>query len=261
MFKKHFQRFVMTTIALATTWATAAQLDAKSAHRDPSVSYKQYVNRARTLSARPIAGGSALDNAVKFRGAQLPAATEWGTERYAQANFVRLRDERFLVDSQHPGFMRRSTWLYPDDGCFARAQLANNNLLNWNVETPKKVFVFGDLNVRTANSPTGSVSWWYHVAPIVEVRGQKFVLDPALNAAGPLRLDQWLALQSTTPGELEVAICASGSYSPYDACDREIRGNESEAVRDQQGYLGSEWSRVQSLGRDPNQELGDNPPW
>ncbi len=157
--------------------------------------------------------------------------------------------------------MRRSSWLYPDDGCFARASLAILNLSKWNVAVPKKVFVFGDLRVETKNSPSGFVTWWYHVAPLVEVNGEKFVLDPAIEPSRPLPLGDWLARQSANPDALEVAVCGSGSYTPYDECFKETDGEETSALSEQGYYLDAEWERLQRLGRNPVEELGDLPPW
>jgi hypothetical protein len=37
--------------------------------------------------------------------------------------FHMIRDTRYLQTSE-PSFPRRLTWLYPDDGCYARAELA-----------------------------------------------------------------------------------------------------------------------------------------
>jgi len=160
-----------------------------------------------------------------------------------------------------PMFPRRSSWLYPDDGCYARAQLINRNLLQWMSTAPKKIFVFGDLNVKTANSPYGEVTWWYHVAPIVQVQGVKFVLDPSVDPIRPLKLEEWLSAMAANPGELEVAVCGSGSYTPLDSCDKEANDKEPEAERDQAFFLSPEWERVENLGRDPEKELGDDPPW
>jgi hypothetical protein len=175
--------------------------------------------------------------------------------------FARMRDRRWLQTDDHPGFLRRSSWLYPDDGCFARAGLAIMNFAQWALPVPSKIFVFGDLVVKTANSPSGSVSWWYHVAPIVQVGADKYVLDPALEPTHPLKLEDWLAKMSVDVHRLEVAICASGSYTPDDRCDHVTDGVEAVAAGDQIGYLQDEWFRLEELKRDPTRELGAEPPW
>lgn len=258
--------------AQAESVALTAQFS--SARRAPGVSYKAYTARAKTLAQQrqgqqgqqgqhgPLLqdAKSAVESAHAFSAGDLAAATTWESSAQMQERFEQVRDLRFLNDGQHSG-LRRSTWLYPDDGCFARAGLMMRNLFASKVRLPKKVFVFGDLTVNTPNAENGSVSWWYHVAPIVEVSGEKYVLDPAIEPHHPLPLAQWLATMSTTPQNLEVAICDSGSYTPYDACAHESDGVEAEAMKDQFYFLGEEWQRLLLLNRDPEKELGENPPW
>ena len=96
---------------------------------------------------------------------------------------------------------------YPDDGCYARAQLMASRMQSLGV-TPGKIWAFaqGDqfktrpdlptaLVARTPNHPNGSVSWKYHVAPLVAVRGDDgktygFIIDPAL-FKNPVSLKDW----------------------------------------------------------------------
>lgn len=246
----------------AVGWASG--LDSKSARREPGVSYLAYKAHAFLMSqgAHTLAT-SAVDEAKPYGESKstLPAATLWKSQEEMKQNFEKFRDHRFMLRSAQPGFQRRSSWLYPDDGCFARAALAVLNLSKWNVTVPKKVFVFGDLDVKTNNSRYGSVSWWYHVAPLVEIDGVKYVLDPAIEPKNPLRLEDWLARMNANPDSLEVAVCGSGAYTPYDACHKESDGVESSALADQGRYLDSEWYRLKELGRIPEAELGDSPPW
>lgn len=87
---------------------------------------------------------------------------------------------------------------YPEDGCYARAQ-EMSMILEKNGVITGKVFIEGDLRVKTDNSPKGYVEWWYHVAPIVFVKkGNKigpYVLDPSLfKKAVPL--DEWVKIQT-----------------------------------------------------------------
>jgi hypothetical protein len=135
------------------------------------------------------------------------------------------------------------------------------NLIKWKESAPNKIFVFGDLQVKTKNSPDGLVEWWYHVAPIVEVNGEKFILDPAIEPHSPLKIEDWLRTMTGDIAKLEVAICGSGSYAPYDICDKTSDGIEAAAGRDQIQYLSNEWWRLEELRRVPLEELGDKPPW
>jgi len=238
-------------------------LNLQSARREKGISYLEYMEHARELSLQQSQrlNSSPVDLAKEYKSAQLPAAILWPSQEEMQSRFERARDVRWLTTDEHPEFLRRSSWLYPDDGCFARAALANRNFKTWTIDVPNKVFVFGDLSVKTDNSPTGSVEWWYHVAPLVEWNGQKYVLDPALNPQQPLPLLEWLGLMSDDPESLRVAVCESGTYFPFDSCDTVTDGVEGRAHSDQLYYLDAEWRRLLDLRRNPNEELGDNPPW
>lgn len=256
--------FIVVVFSLSYSGAWAASgLDGKSAYREPGISYRAYKAFAHVLSESQVSSvdRTPVDTAKAYGSANLPAATAWPSQEEMLERFKRFRDLRFLDDRSHPDFLRRSTWLYPDDGCFARAALAILNLDKWNYEIPNKVFVFGDLAVKTKNSPDGEVTWWYHVAPLVEVDGQKYVLDPAVEPEAPLLLKDWLARMSPDPATLEVAVCGSGSYTPYDACAKETDHVEDLAGQEQSQFLGAEWQRLKKLGRSPESELGDFPPW
>jgi len=249
---------IFSSSAFAQDWT-------KSAVRERGASYLGYKSVAETFAA--VGGLATPDRVTPMQAAQtganrnLAAATEWESEQVMIERFSQFRDHRFMTTPNKPNFQRRSSWMYPDDGCFARAALAVRNLVQWTFKAPSKVFVFGDLKVKSANAIGGEVTWWYHVAPMVEINGQKYVLDPAINPAGPLKLDDWLATMSETPENLEVSVCASGSYTPGDDCAKETDGIEAGAQSDQVWYLDMEWQRILDLNRVPEEELGDNPPW
>lgn len=234
-----------------------------SAVREPGTSYKAYMNRARTFSDQSGIEKrvTPMGSSQHFGEATLSDATAWESEAVMVDRFKQFRDLRFLFVDDRPDFARRSSWMYPDDGCFARAALANRNLAQMNHPVPKKVFAFGDLQVESPNAQGGSVSWWYHVAPIVQIEGEKYVLDPAISPKAPLKLADWLARMNSNPGSIEVAICESGTYTPGDDCTKTTDGEEKGAEYDQEFYLRAEWSRLVSLGRDPERELGEFPPW
>ncbi len=175
--------------------------------------------------------------------------------------FQKIRDLQFLSDPAHPGVLRRSTWLYPDDGCYARAQLAVYNAFGESNLRVHKIFSFGDLEARTTNTFSGVVAWWYHVAPILRTQEGAFVLDPAIEPSRPLPVAEWLALQGDENRQIAIAICSAKSYDPLSACNAIVGISLQSAVEDQSYLLGSEWGRLEDLGRDPMQELGDFPPW
>lgn len=246
-------------ISLMVSQAAWAQ-EIVSAYRHPDIEYAFYEERASKGDKNFLIRSTPLSSSRYYSSsATLPKATGW-KESELQARFKKIRDARFLVQKKQANFPRRSSWLYPDDGCFARAAMANRNVFRWFHPIPNKVFAFGNLRVKTKNSPRGSVSWWYHVAPIVEVRGEKFVLDPAIDPDHPLRLEEWLARMGN-PQKIKVSICGSGTYSPGDNCQKETDGVEARAQRAQEKYLTLEWNRLVKLGRSTENELGDLPPW
>ncbi|HEY8224977.1 MAG TPA: protein-glutamine glutaminase family protein [Pyrinomonadaceae bacterium] len=91
-------------------------------------------------------------------------------------------------------------FLYPDDGCWARAHEMCRLMINMNV-TPKKVWIQGNLYVSTKNHPDCEVWWNWHVAPTLCMRGpglfqkQDMVIDPALFAT-PVSKTTWKGVQS-----------------------------------------------------------------
>jgi hypothetical protein len=90
---------------------------------------------------------------------------------------------------------------YPLDGCYARAE-EMSRLLEKDGITAVKIFVQGNLEVKTSNSPTGKVDWWYHVAPVVLVKKSgnyiPMVIDPSV-FDHPVSADEWVDIQTKGP--------------------------------------------------------------
>jgi hypothetical protein len=90
---------------------------------------------------------------------------------------------------------------YPADGCYARAHLLVRRLQRAGYK-PYKVWSMRngeDLYVRTRNDPRGHVTWKYHVAPILRVRGDNdeqswYVIDPSLFSR-PVKISTWRSAQ------------------------------------------------------------------
>lgn len=183
------------------------------------------------------------------------------TEAQINEVFVLLRDHRFLKMSSSNKFLRRSTWLYPDDGCFARAELLITNGLQFGFPKMDKIFSFGNLTVSTNNSPSGEVNWWYHVVPIVRTVDKVFVLDPALDPTRALLAQEWLDLQGDKLELVKVAVCNGDTYEPFSSCLKEDKSSANQSLIDQLDFLDLEWSRLLELNRNPELELGDFPPW
>ncbi|HXH32686.1 MAG TPA: protein-glutamine glutaminase family protein [Bacteriovoracaceae bacterium] len=235
--------------------------DPNSAHRTPGTSFEAYENRAiRDTIGVQSSEPTVLDRATYFSQSGLRDATHWPSYSKVLTRFRHVRDVRFLNWLRNPDFTRRSSWLYPDDGCYIRAALAVINARKLGAGTPNKVFAFGNLKATTANSPKGYVTWWYHVAPIVQVGSTKYVLDPAIEPSKPLTLTAWLSRMGD-PATMKVAICGSGAYVPSSTCKKISDGTEGTATKNQNKFLDYEWDRLVKLGRNPELELGGSPPW
>lgn len=105
-------------------------------------------------------------------------------------------------------------FLYPRDGCYARAHEMCRRLMNQGL-TPEKVWIYGGLHVDTANWHECEINWSWHVAPTLRVatpgsppEGEKLVIDPSL-CKSPVSIAEWKALQSIT------ADIRESSWEPF----------------------------------------------
>ncbi|GGI80547.1 protein-glutamine glutaminase family protein [Legionella impletisoli] len=175
--------------------------------------------------------------------------------------FYLIRDSRFLYSDYGPNFARRISWLYPDDGCFLRAALGGYKVEKEHFTRPGKLFVFGKLQAETPYSPKGYVRWWFHVALIVELWGNYYVLDPALDPYNPMQLSNWFTVINGLGSELTGVVCNPYAYSVHDNCYERTMFYE-EILEDRANeYLNEEYDRVIALGMAPEAVLGDLPPW
>lgn len=215
------------------------------------------------LTLEQVRGRGTAQNAqVPVSSANFSGVPVWN-DSDIKAHFEYSRDLRFQTMSGASNFQRRLSWLYPDDGCFARAELVKAKAVEKNLQAPYKLFSFGNLRVKTSSHPNGYVSWWYHVVPVVKsaADGQCYVLDAAIDPSKPLPWKDWLLKQVGSLSSVNVAVCDPNAYTP----DSQAFGDynpTSTALSDQKNtYLKSEWSRQTQVGRDPNVVLGNNPPW
>lgn len=185
----------------------------------------------------------------------------WKDMAEAETAFRDLRDLRFMYTDDKPNFLRRCSWIYPHDGCFARAALSGQNVAKWGYQRPAKIFVFGNLKVSTKNSSGGYVSWWYHVVLIVAVQNQFYVFDPAIEPRRPLPLKDWCKTMTDNLSSLTATVANPYTYAPSNPWKDSNPSHEAGAANDQKRYLSAEWSNLERLGRNPERELGDYPPW
>lgn len=90
-------------------------------------------------------------------------------------------------------------FLYPDDGCWARAHEMCRLMIGMGL-SPDKVWIRGTLRVNTRNNPSCFVRWGWHVAPTLCVRGprwfqtRRMVIDPSLFTT-PVSRATWKSVQ------------------------------------------------------------------
>ncbi|HET7085441.1 MAG TPA: protein-glutamine glutaminase family protein [Rhizomicrobium sp.] len=98
-------------------------------------------------------------------------------------------------------------FLYPDDGCWARAHEMCRLMIASGL-SPRKVWIQGSLHTPTRNNPSCFVNWGWHVAPtLCVVRplllrwpwswlwiANTMVIDPSL-FTGPVTVAQWKSVQ------------------------------------------------------------------
>jgi hypothetical protein len=98
-------------------------------------------------------------------------------------------------------------FLYPDDGCFARAHEMCRLMIAMSL-SPRKVWIRGNLRTPTRNNPNCFVRWGWHVAPTLCVRGPWFwsqrtmVIDPSLFTA-PVSPATWKSVQGDPAATLD----------------------------------------------------------
>jgi hypothetical protein len=263
------KRSLLLTIALSLSLPlVSAATGGLSAKRFPYENVQQAMLRSRgfsTFSERfdgsfsmpPTTPQGVQKNLQDLDISQLP---DLGSYEILVSEFEYVRDTRFF-QSDDPNFPRRATWLFPDDGCYARAEAAARHLVNPAMPAPKKMFVFGNMLVKTSNSPDGAVPWWYHVAASYRVGNQAYVIDPAIEPKRPLTLQEWNAVVSQGNVPVQYAICDSKTFDPDADCFNPNDIGDLTSADDVKMFFGDEWSRLLTLKRDPTKELGDTPPW
>lgn len=253
-------RQLLISILLSLT--TSAALAHLSAHRSPDESYEAARNRSVwSLEADFIGRESSVERVKKpLTEIDLSQIPEMPSYEAMEAEFKYVRDTRFLP-TYDPQFPRRLTWLYPDDGCYARAEFSRRKLMEHQAAAPMKIFVFGDLVAISPNAIRGFVTWWYHVAVIYRVQDEAYVFDAAINPSRPITLTEWNRAVGGERKLVQYSLCASGAYDPTSNCANPQEVPATVLSSEQSSFLRPEWERLQKLNRDPQSELGDSPPW
>lgn len=234
-----------------------------SASRQPQENFQQA--RARhmvpTVFDFEPQGKSAWSSADRFDKLDFSRVADVGTIERLNQIFTFVRDSKFIKKRPQPLTERRLSWLYPDDGCYTRAELTSYFTAKEGMPETFKLFGFGDLAAKTPNHPKGIVYWWYHVVPVYRVGQQAYVMDPSIETRRPMTVQEWKkAIEAEAPSD-KFAICNPKTVGPEDNCNNPHGRSYESIMRSQVEYLGLEWDRVKSLGRNPEAELGNSPPW
>jgi len=254
-YQKHRVVFCLTAWLLVF----ATQALGVSAYRHPEEDFVDAKARNVPFTTWAPSSKSAMDSAVAYKSIdtrKLPRVID------AVKMFEFIRDARVLHTVAEPTFDRRSSWLYPQDGCWIRAAIARHLAKQQKYGDLQKLFIFGNLQVKTSHAPGGAVTWWYHVVPVFsDDKGVTRVIDPAIDPHDPLELKQWILAQVKDVKDATYAICSPATYGPTDICTQTNDKADAYAERDQESYLDMEWENLESLGRNAEEELGDYPPW
>lgn len=236
-----------------------------SAVRAPGQSYMEHMSHSpayvRPEWGRSVEGVSAVYTAESFE--KHLDSLDFENHNYLrfQQVYQWVRDLRFLSVKKRPDFLRRITWQYPDDGCFTRAEMTIRKLKEQDFSGLKKIFVFGDLEMKTSNSSEGVVRWWFHVAPLVKVNFEYYVIDPSVSPSRIMTVRDWIQRMNRDFDNVRLSVCHESSYDPASVCYEEDYVPDEEVLAHQTSYLHKEWYRMVELGRNPEVVLGDHPPW
>jgi hypothetical protein len=284
---------LFTVSTAATASAATPTIKCDSAARDPNVPYEEYVRAyheacyPRRLPAPPIPGVPVVPSAtVEELKTDWEAVSFDGVPSWSDADimeqFAATRETPYLTDRTYSTVpVRRISWLYPDDGCFARAEQVNARVVQKGKPRPYKLWAFGALRVYSPNYYPGNiVPWGWHVVPVVKNEANEpIVFDAALSPCKPLPWKTWLGMmvegdlsQYDRPDRGEdyrfwgVMVSDPNAYKPWHPAFGDIANGaarEALSLTDEETiYLPLEWERQHDdLQRNAELLLGIRPPW
>ncbi|MCJ8278117.1 MAG: hypothetical protein HRT44_08375 [Bdellovibrionales bacterium] len=132
----------MLKLFIAITFFSLGAQANISAKRLKGQDFKEIIS----LNLQQADSTSALNSADLYENLNHAGVVEWPSMELIQRRFEQIRDDRFLTRNEGDEFMRRISWLYPDDGCFARAAKFIERADEENYLKPERIFIFGNLN-------------------------------------------------------------------------------------------------------------------
>jgi hypothetical protein len=122
---------------------------------------------------------------------------------------------------------------YPRDGCFARAHEMSRVMAERGVASGKVFNTAAPSALKVPGTEFGTITWRYHVAPIVNVTGsdgvtRQMVFDPSIDKNGPLTIEDWQKKAGGPAGQ-RIDTTSSDTYyfEPANAMDP---GNKSGGI-------------------------------
>jgi hypothetical protein len=88
-----------------------------------------------------------------------------------------------------------------------------------------------------------------------------YVFDAAIEPSRPLTIPEWTQRVTSDVNSLKGVVCDHAAFQPNSTCFGGAEWATAAAIAGEQGDFESEWKLQVALGRDPEQTLGDAPPW
>ncbi|OYZ15060.1 MAG: hypothetical protein B7Y39_16795 [Bdellovibrio sp. 28-41-41] len=116
----------------AGVYSSSAPLhSALRGYREPAAAALQrYRQRLAQYGIRSIQEDTPLGLAKPLDMLTYEKVPAYQNATVATQSFVKVRDAKFIKDVTH-NMVRRSSWIFPDDGCFARAMVPSAGGIMW----------------------------------------------------------------------------------------------------------------------------------
>jgi len=194
---------------------------------------------------------------------------EWSLAQLNEA-FIKVRDERFLfMDCDNTP--RRIPWMFAENGCYLRAALVRKKFKEWNLPKIKKLFIFGEMKFSTHVKLNDTVSFRDHVACVVRVKDETYVIDPPVSFDKPLLLRDWTNLLFSKSDTKFCKLSLASEFTLSHNCpvntknEHEEVGMKDGVIRDinffTENFLQKEKAYLLSKNINIKEALGDSPIW